>query len=535
MKSWREIGEKLKRQKLWILLAFGTLLLAAFWVLGFKTEIRIVLDGYSSRALKVYCGATLFLLAFAAGLGAFFIYTGAQKKQARPERLFLVCALASGLAWMLLLPPLSAPDEIVHYTTAYRWSDEMLFMDSLDEDGMIRMRAEDAGAPLGALNGQTKENYRAFYDALFKPCEAPGLVSFTYEPMGTGPIPHLPQAAGITLGRILHLGWAGTMLLGRLGNLLFFAACMYQAIKRAPFGKMIFFTAAMLPMSLELASSMSYDVVPLSLSFLFTAVCFEDAFVKERIGKREVAVLAVLLMALVPCKVVYFLLAGLCLLIPKEKFPSRRFYLISAAAVFLLAALSLTVNNMAALTEYAGGGENYIAWADAPGYTLGMLLKSPLHFLYLLLNTVRTQTSFFWETMIGGELGALNIPLRSLCVTGFTALLFLAALKEEDGILLSAGKRVWCLLICAGVSFLVLLSMLLGWTPVGELYIRGVQGRYFLPVLPLFLLTLRNKRLKVGGSAAVKGTLDAGIVLAAVVLNGLAVQRAVSMMLGGCS
>ncbi|MCI9068454.1 MAG: glycerate kinase [Lachnospiraceae bacterium] len=75
----------------------------------------------------------------------------------------------------------------------------MLFMDSLDEDGMIRMRAEDAGAPLGALNGQTKENYRAFYDALFKPCEAPGMVSFTYEPMGTGPIPHLPQAAGITL------------------------------------------------------------------------------------------------------------------------------------------------------------------------------------------------------------------------------------------------------------------------------------------------------------------------------------------------
>ncbi len=531
MESWKDILRRLKGRWRWIILVFGVLFLSVFWILGFKTEIGIILRGYSDRTLKIYCVVMLLIMLLILGLGIFYI----KKKQIRLEKMFLVCALTAGLGWMFLLPPLSAPDEIVHYSTAYGWSNRMLFINALDEDGMVRMRAEDAKAPFAVLNSQTKEDYRAFYDAFLKPCENSEIVSFSYEPMRTGPFPHLPQAIGITFGRLLHMGWADTMLLGRLGNFLFFILCMYQAIKRVPFGKMIFFVAAMLPMTQELASSMSYDVVPLSLAFLFTAVCFEDAFVKEKMGKREVAVLSVLLMALVPCKIVYALLAGLCLLIPKEKFGSRRFYFCSAATVIFLSVFSLAVNNMSTLSGYVGGGENYIEWADAPGYTLKMLLAKPVHFLYLLLNTIRTQTGFYWETMLGSKLGWLNVPLSSLYVVGFSALLFLAAFKEEEGkASLAAGNRVWCLVLCTGVSFLVLLSMLLGWTPVGQLYVRGVQGRYFLPILPLFLLTLRNRRLIINGSFVTEGILDQGIILSAVVLNVLALQRVTAAMLAGC-
>ena len=39
--------------------------------------------------------------------------------------------------------------------------------------------------------------------------------------------------------------------------------------------------------------------------------------------------------------------------------------------------------------------------------------------------------------------------------------------------------------------------MALSWTPVGSEYIMGVQGRYFLPMLPLFLVILRNNRIVV--------------------------------------
>lgn len=39
----------------------------------------------------------------------------------------------------------------------------------------------------------------------------------------------------------------------------------------------------------------------------------------------------------------------------------------------------------------------------------------------------------------------------------------------------------------------VCLSMLIAWTRESALTIEGVQGRYFLPYLPMLLVILRNK------------------------------------------
>ncbi|MBQ6590465.1 MAG: DUF2142 domain-containing protein [Lachnospiraceae bacterium] len=57
-------------------------------------------------------------------------------------------------------------------------------------------------------------------------------------------------------------------------------------------------------------------------------------------------------------------------------------------------------------------------------------------------------------------------------------------------------SRVWIfLLICAG-TFLIFLSMLLGFTEKGLGYVDGLQGRYFLPYAPLIFLILRTRRLE---------------------------------------
>lgn len=57
-------------------------------------------------------------------------------------------------------------------------------------------------------------------------------------------------------------------------------------------------------------------------------------------------------------------------------------------------------------------------------------------------------------------------------------------------------SRVWIfLLICAG-TFLIFLSMLLGFTEKGLGYVDGLQGRYFLPYAPLVFLILQTHRLE---------------------------------------
>ena len=66
---------------------------------------------------------------------------------------------------------------------------------------------------------------------------------------------------------MLRLGFVPTLLLGRLANLLLFAALALWAVRWAPFGRRVLAAAALLPMTLHLAASFSRDSVLLGLAF----------------------------------------------------------------------------------------------------------------------------------------------------------------------------------------------------------------------------------------------------------------------------
>ena len=56
--------------------------------------------------------------------------------------------------------------------------------------------------------------------------------------------------------------------------------------------------------------------------------------------------------------------------------------------------------------------------------------------------------------------------------------------------------RFYALLIGCISFFGILFAMLLAWTSHDALWIEGVQGRYFLPLLPVFLFGLQNKTVQ---------------------------------------
>ena len=73
-------------------------------------------------------------------------------------------------------------------------------------------------------------------------------------------------------------------------------------------------------MTLHLAASFSYDVMIIALSGYFSAVCLDLAYKAEHVEVRDVAVLALVMAVMGPCKMVYGVIAGFCLLIPVRKF-----------------------------------------------------------------------------------------------------------------------------------------------------------------------------------------------------------------------
>lgn len=448
------------------------------------------------------------------------------KKKWPVEGLFAVSVLLLGSLYMAVLPPLSAPDEISHFISSYELSNRFLGQTAKNQDGYIYIRAQDAfiedihdvldnegggyrdqekeEEPVVLGQKLTEETYR-FYHSGDPKEEVADSQSVSYQPdVRTTPLAYLPQALGITLARLFGMGSLGLLFMGRFFNLLCYTAVGYAAVRRLPFGKEVFWASALLPMSLHLVSSYSYDAMLLAMSALFTAVCLDLAFCEERVRGWDVAVLAAVMAVMGPCKMVYGAIAGFCLLIPVQKFGGWGRWALSAAAVLGAFVGAMMIVNSNTVSAYAQADEGYIAWAGQQGYTFSQLLHQPVHVLKMCYNTLMWQGEALYSGMIGGALGNQDAVINTPCIIilSFTAVLVLLVLKKPGQELhFTVHQKLWVWFICLAILGALMFSMLLAWTPVSSNVIQGVQGRYLLPLLPIFLLTLENK-------TAVRGTED---------------------------
>lgn len=466
-----------------------------------------------------------YLILAAAVLAVLLVLSG----EIAVERLYPAAGLALGILYLFVLPPLSAPDEISHYVSAYQLSSRMLGQPSNDRYGRVLLRPQDAWVEdlegifeyeadedgnlqivPGSSDGSVKlgesldeSMYRTLWElgvsGQYMPQRAEVMegarVSSLYPPVVTTPLAYVPAAIGISAARIFKMTTVPLLYLGRFANLLFFVLMTWLAMRRLPFGKEVLAGVALLPMALHLSASFSYDVMIMGCMFLFTAVCLDLAYRKDKVSWADIVVLMVLMAVAGPCKMVYAAMMGLCLLIPVRKFGGWGRWALAALAVGGAWAVSMYLVNSQVIAVYAGGTETYIQWAEEPGYSLTLLLHQPMRLLRMFYQTILWQAEHYHLTMIGAYLGnldkVLDVPYPVIVV--FTVcLLELAFRKPGENLEMSKKQRVWVLVVCAGCAAATMGSMLIAWTPVSSKVINGVQGRYFLPFLPVLLMALKN-------------------------------------------
>ena len=182
------------------------------------------IGGYLTRFFLLVAG-------LAAVLAAFAVWTVLGKKLAL-HRLVFVLVLGFGLLYSFVLPPYAAPDEKYHinqsFTLASRWANDL----SREEWRMGRVpttttfrRVGDEDADLQNEN-TTVFTWEAFTSQLLTTTEEPFDSHQEYNELQTdqNPLLYLASAAAVFLAYLLHLGFAPALLLGRLANLLLFAA-----------------------------------------------------------------------------------------------------------------------------------------------------------------------------------------------------------------------------------------------------------------------------------------------------------------------
>ena len=256
------------------------------------------------------------VLIFAAVAVGFWLLFG---RKARPALAVLVCGGLLGAAFAVVTPPLVAPDEYTHLAVAYQYAGSLLGQPVTSEDGTLLVRACDEPY----FGSQTGDIGIFAYKTMGENLTAPGggipdtKTDISVDLTGRIWYLYLGQTAGIALARALGLSFFAMLLLGRLGNLFLYLVLAALGVRlAAPNQRGLFAAVALLPMSLQLAGSLSADALVLGMAFSYTALCF--ALRQQPARPAQLAALLILAACIGPAKAIYLPVVLLCLIIPAK-------------------------------------------------------------------------------------------------------------------------------------------------------------------------------------------------------------------------
>lgn len=455
----------------------------------------------------------LFLLSVLLFLLVFFLFF---LKKTRLSQVFFITMMLLGSVYSFVLMPLSAPDEVLHYVGAYELSSKMLGTPKplYDHDGNLRIRKEDT--EIDDWSGDNKPNEATVFgmfiqrEQILERQEAgffakEGGYGYTLQkPVSTTPFAYFFPALGFSFARLISASRFTLLYFGRFFNLLFFAFMGAIAIEKMPFGREMLFSISLFPMTLELVSSLSYDTFILALSFVLLSIVLDYQHREEKLGLKEIGIICLLAVLLSPCKMIYSMLFASCVVVSYRRFSSPLLYFFAIFAVGLSIVLGVLLVNFDSFSRYLRPQADTVNVSDVVGdgivqetYNRRETFAQPDVFVKILRNTFMIKGKEYLLTMVGNPLGQFDTRVsfpEGLCYLFLLFPFATAILGEKKAIrkktYLNIAQRTVFLLLSVGLVLVTLTMMLFAYTPKRTDYVLGVQGRYFIPVLPFFILSL---------------------------------------------
>lgn len=390
---------------------------------------------------------------------------------------------------VFLTPPFQHADEDSHFKRSVALSElKMLPKARKDSLGHRLPRAlvqfEDAHRYLCSdpTSRYSVDTYRQWF--LTNKIDYSDRVYAPYHTANSHPLMYVPQAMGIALGRL-----TGTqspvvlMMAGRLMNLLFFWGCVLAALRFVPSGKVALAWLCLMPMTLSLSASLSYDAVVNGVTLLLLANLLRLAFdpAVERVSWKQVALITLLAIWYFELKQVYFWIILFWFLIPKSKFTST-WHCYGAFAIIVGASLlqHLIWSRLQPIGEFYPFTEHFHK-------QLGFLLSNPLSYARIWLVSLFSGQMIHIQQFVG-NLGWLDNPLPRGFVRAYLGGLVLLALGEIKSDLGSYRNRGWMAVVIGLMLLSMSTAIYLTWTALPEIggighpVVGNVQGRYLIPL-----------------------------------------------------
>ena len=398
------------------------------------------------------------------------------------EKLALPVLITSGLIMMLLLAPGSGPDDIYHYYSSIGLSNKLLLRDNINE---IEKKYK---SDLPIHHNTNTALVETFEGLRYRVGSEEG--TFIYEGRMDKlkwPLSHLAQAVGITIGRLLKLGFIRVYTLGRLFNMAAYIALALLAIRLVPVNKELMLMMAILPMSMQQATQLSYDAPVNGLALVYVGYVLKILYEKKEFSWKNSLICTLLLTSISPLKVVYILLGLMMLLIPGFGFRSLadRIIKIGFQAVCALISLILTRGGdvTANVVRNSANVAGSVGAPEVQNYSIRFFFGYPVRFVRFIISNGESHFSDMVKGMIGGSLSGFTLNIPDYLVMFFALCLIICAVAGKEVVIEKWWQAVIMVLMVIMGYCAILTVFAFAETIYGIPYIGGTQGRYLIPFL----------------------------------------------------
>ena len=413
-------------------------------------------------------------------------------KKVKTETIFLVCSIFIGILYVFVMPIGMAPDEAAHFRRIYEISDGHIISDK---------NSNGTGGRSLPVSISTTFSFDiqdgTYADEIKLISKTRNNKTSNFQTFGNtslySPICYIPQVLGTVVGKILHLPMIFIVYLARLFNLAAWIAIMYFSIKYIPTGKLFISLLLLSPISMQAAASCQADALTNCIAIGLISFVLYKIKQQKKLTKNEKIIMTLLAIVMSMCKIVYIPLCLLLYLIPDKCFQNKKdkYIKITGLAVFVIIInLIWLLISSTYLVEFQPGVNSM--------EQVKYILKAPIYYLKVLHSTYDNYGIYYLLTSTGSYLGYFNIHLSETYILFYVMFIIYTALRENNKkkLILNQFQKIFVTLILISCFLLISTSLYVQWTAVGEIMISGIQGRYFIPLIPLLLLLLGSKDLE---------------------------------------
>ena len=423
------------------------------------------------------------------------------------ENLFLILCLFWGFVFIIFNPPFQSPDEASHFYKVYGYEQgsfnykkitviykdkKLKFQGQILPAGVVQTVANaDKFDSLSEQKTSFNKTARMFSIPLekdkkiFVGCPMPSYSPFSYILM-------IPSVWILSLFNASPLLM---MYVCRICSLCVYCLLTYFAIKITPVKKYFFLAVGLIPCAIFFGSIIGTDGITNGLAFLLFAYLLKLVYGRniDVISKKRIGIFYALIFLVILCKFAYAPLVLTYLLIPTKRFENLKFKLKSFMLILVLCSVEIAA--IVGWNLYLGRGLTSFASILDSRELFWRAVLHPVEYLGLIFKTtIIFGRNWLSESILSFGRGPVILPFGGIIWGWLTIFLCSAFNLREDTLQISFKDRLIAALssiLC--IFFTLSICYLLFTADYSQKIIENFQGRYLLPLMPVFLFIFSNK------------------------------------------